>query len=151
MDNLEVLRRSDVFHYLEESDLKEVEKMCTFELIEAGTILFKQDKELEKMYIVEEGLVGILIELAPTDRRQIQAVSNLECFGWEASIPPFHATCTAKALEQTRLLVFNGKTLRNLYYTDPRLCAAIAGGVAYVISQRLRASFSQLIGVTYQY
>ena len=40
--------------------------------------------------------------------------------------------------------------LRNLVDTNPKLCAAIAGGVAYVISKRLKAAFSQLMGDTYQ-
>lgn len=150
MDKLEVLKRSDVFHYLEDSELKEVEKMCMPEVFEAGTIICKQDKEQDKLYIIEEGLVSVLLELGPTDKRQIQAASNFECFGWSASIPPYRCTCSAKALEKTKVLAFNGKELRNLVYTNPKLCAAIAGGVAYVISQRLRAAFTQLMGIAYQ-
>ncbi|MBL7062213.1 MAG: Crp/Fnr family transcriptional regulator [Dehalococcoidia bacterium] len=150
MDKLEVLRRSDVFHYLDEDDLKVVEKMCASEVFEAGTIIAKQEGESEKLYVIEEGLVSILLELGPTDKRQIQAASNFECIGWTASIPPYRCVCTAKALERTKALSFNGKELRNLVYTNPRLCAAIAGGVAYVISQRLRAAFTQLMGVAYQ-
>jgi CRP-like cAMP-binding protein len=150
MDKLEVLKRSDVFHYLEDGELREVEKMCTPEVFEAGAIICKQDREQDKLYIIEEGLVSVLLELGPTDKRQIQAASNFECFGWSASIPPYRCTCSARALEKTKVLAFNGKELRNLVYTNPKLCAAIAGGVAYVISQRLRAAFSQLMGVAYQ-
>ena len=150
MDKLEVLKRSDVFHYLEDGELKEVEKMCIPEVFEAGTIICKQDKEQDKLYIIEEGLVSVLLELGPTDKRQIQAASDFECFGWAASIPPYRCTCSARALEKTKVLAFNGKELRNLVYTNPKLCAAIAGGVAYVISQRLRAAFTQLMGITYQ-
>ena len=150
MDRIEVLRRSDIFHYLEEDELRAVEKMCTPEVFEAGTIICKQDREEEKIYVVEEGLVSILLELGPTDKRQIQAASNFECFGWSATIPPFHCTATAKALERTKVLAFDGRELRNLIYTNPKLCAEIAGGVAYVISQRLRTAFTQLMGVTYQ-
>lgn len=150
MDKLEVLKRSDVFHYLEDGELKEVEKMCMPEVFEAGTIICKQDKEQDKLYIIEEGLVSVLLELGPTDKRQIQAASDFECFGWSASIPPYRCTCSARALEKTKVLAFNGKELRNLVYTNPKLCAAIAGGVAYVISQRLRAAFTQLMGITYQ-
>ena len=150
MDKVEVLRRSDVFHYLDEDELRVVEKMCTSEVFEAGTIICKQDTEEEKIYVIEEGLVSILLELGPTDKRQIQAASNFECFGWSATIPPFHCAATVKALEKTKTLAFNGKELRNLIYTNPKLCAEIAGGVAYVISQRLRAAFTQLMGVTYQ-
>jgi CRP-like cAMP-binding protein len=150
MEILEVLMRSDVFHYLEEDELKIVAKMCTQEVFEAGTIICKQDREEKYIFVIEEGLVSILLELGPTDKRQIQTASNFECFGWSATIPPFHCTATAKALERTKVLAFNGRELRNLIYTNPKLCAEIAGGVAYVISQRLRTSFAQLMGVTYQ-
>jgi len=150
MDRIEVLKRSDIFHYLDESELKAVEKMCTPKVFEAGTTICKQDREEGNVYVIEEGLVSILLELGPTDKRQIQAASNFECIGWSATVPPFNCTATAKALERTKALSFDGKELRNLIYTDPKLCAGIAGGVAYVISQRLRAAFTQLMGVSYQ-
>ncbi|MCJ7426534.1 MAG: cyclic nucleotide-binding domain-containing protein [Dehalococcoidales bacterium] len=150
MNKLEVLRRSDVFHYLDDEDLKTVAEMCTTEVFEAGKTIFRQDQENEKLYVIEDGLVSVLLELGPTDKRQIQAASNYECFGWSASIPPYRCVCTVKTMEKTKVLAFNGKDLRNLVYTNPKLCAEIAGGVAYVISQRLRAAFSQLMGVAYQ-
>jgi CRP-like cAMP-binding protein len=150
MERIEVLRRSDIFHYLEEKELKVVEKMCTPEVFEAGTIICKQDREEHKVYVIEEGLVSILLELGPTDKRQIQAASNFECISWSATVPPFNCTATVKALERTKTLAFDGRELRDLIYTNPKLCAEIAGGVAYVISQRLRAAFTQLMGCTYQ-
>lgn len=151
MEAIEVLKRSDIFHYLEEEDeLKLAEKMCTPQVFEAGTIICRQGVEEENIYIIEEGLVSIILELGPTDKRQIQTAANFECFGWSATIPPFRCTCTAKALERTRVLAFKGMELRNLIYSNPKLCAEVAGGVAYVISQRLRAAFSQLMGVSYQ-
>jgi CRP-like cAMP-binding protein len=150
MERIEVLRRSDIFHYIDEDELKLVEEMCTPEVFEAGAIICKQDREENKVYVVEDGLVSILLELGPTDKRQIQAASNFECIGWSATIPPFHCTATAKAIERTKVLAFDGRELRDLISTNPKLCAEIAGGVAYVISQRLRAAFTQLMGVTYQ-
>ena len=150
MDKLEVLRRSDVFHYLDDDDLKALLEMCTAEVFEPGTIICKQDREQDKLYVIEDGLSSILLELGPTDKRQIQAASNFECFGWSASIPPYRCTCTVKAIEKTKTLAVDGKALRNLTYTNPKLAAEIAGGIAYVISQRLRAAFTQLMGVTYQ-
>lgn len=150
MERIEVLRRSDIFHYLDENELKIVVKMCTPAVFEAGTIICKQDREEHKVYVIEEGLVSILLELGPTDKRQIQAASNFECISWSATIPPFRCTATVRAVERTKVLAFEGKELRDLIYTNPKLCAEIAGGVAYVISQRLRAAFTQLMGCTYQ-
>ena len=150
METIEVLRRSDIFHYLEDGELQIVARMGTPQVFEAGTIICRQDKEEQNVYVIEEGLVSIILELGPTDRRQIQTASNFECFGWSATIPPFRCAATVKALERTKTLAFNGRELRNLIYTNPKLCAEIAGGVAYVISQRLRTAFTQLMGVTYQ-
>ena len=150
MEKLEVLRRSDIFHYLDENGLKAVAKMCKEQVFEPGTIIFRQDKEADKIYVVEEGLVSVLLELGPTDRRQLQAASNFEAFGWTATIPPFRHLATVKALERTKVLVFDGKELRNLIDTNPKLCCEVAGGVAYVISQRLRTAYAQLMGCTYQ-
>jgi CRP-like cAMP-binding protein len=150
MDTLEVLKRSDVFHYLDEKDLKEVAKLCKSEVFEAGTTIFRQDKEADKIYIIEEGLVSILLELGPTDKRQLQAASNFEAFGWTATIPPYRHLATVKALERTKVLSFDGRTLRNLVNTNPKLCCEVAGGVAYVISQRLKTAYSQLLGCSYQ-
>ena len=56
----------------------------------------------------------------------------------------------AKAVEKTRVLAFDGMELRNLVNTNPKLCAEIAGGAAYVISLRIRSAFSQLMGDAYQ-
>lgn len=150
MDKLEVLKRSDLFHYLDEKDLKVVAEMCAVEEFKPGEIIFRQGKDAEKIYVVEDGLVSLQLELGPTERRQIQAASNFECFGWAATVPPYRRLSMAKAEEKTKVLAFEGMKLRNLVNTNPKLCAEIAGGAAYVISLRIRAAFSQLMGVTYQ-
>lgn len=150
MEMAEVLSSSELFHALNEEEFREMERMCRRHVFEAGTIIFRQDKEAEDIYIIENGLVSLLLELSPMDMRQIQAVSNSECFGWSAMVPPYQRSCTAKAVEKTRVFAFNGKDLRYLFFTNPRLCANIVSGVAYVLSQRLRATYTQLMGVTYQ-
>ena len=124
--------------------------MCRYEEFETGTIVFKQDTASTDMYVVESGLVSIMLELGPTDRRQIQAVSDFGCFSWTAVVPPYHHVCTAKAIEKTKVLAFDGKQLRDLIDTDPRLCAMVMAGISFVMAQKLRMSFSQLMGVSYQ-
>jgi CRP-like cAMP-binding protein len=146
MEKFEVLKKSDVFRYLDEDELGVVEKMCTIEVFKPGDIIFRQDGEADKIYVIEEGLVSLCLELGPTDKRQIQAASNFECFGWAAMIPPFQRLNMAKAIEKTSALVFNAKELRNLVNTNPKLGVGIADGIAYVMSRRLKAAFHQLMG-----
>jgi CRP-like cAMP-binding protein len=150
MDKIEVLRKSDIFHAFTENNLRTIDKMCTTEVFDPGAIIFRQGKEAEKLYVVEEGLVSIILEMGPTDKRQIQSASESECFGWTATIHPYCRLCMAQAVEKTKVLVFDGKELRSLFDTNPKLFAEIAIGLAYVISQRLSAAFTQLMGCTYQ-
>jgi signal-transduction protein with cAMP-binding, CBS, and nucleotidyltransferase domain len=150
MEKLEVLRRADVFQLLDEEELRELAEMCTEEVFEPGTIILSQSGPSEKLYIIAEGLVSINLEISPLDVRQIQAASNFQCIGWTSTIPPYKGLGTIKAIERTKVLAFHGKRLRALVYTKPALTAKIAGGIAQVISGRLRKAYEQCLGVTYE-
>jgi len=150
METVEIMRRSDVFQFLSEEELKELEKICRHEEYKAGATIFKQGVDAIDIYVIEHGSVSILLELSATDRRQIQGASNFDCIGWAATIPPYHRLRTVKALEKTTVLAFNGKEIRDLVDTNPKLLANIMMGVAYVVSKRLHSAFTQLMGVTYQ-
>lgn len=150
MEIVDIMKKSDVFSRLSDEDLKEVAKLCRREEFDAGTFIFKQDTASTDLYIVEEGLVSTMLELGPTDRRQIQGIAEYGSFSWTSVIPPYHHVTTAKAIENTKVLAFDGKQLRDLINTNPRLCAEVISGIAFVISQKLRMSFTQLMGVTFQ-
>ena len=150
MDKLEVLKRCDLFRELNDEQLGLVEKMCVWEVYEPGTIIIKQNTILDKLWVIEEGLVGVILEPGPLSQRQLQAVSNFETFGWEAVIPPHMNTTTAKAIERTRVLTFNGQELADLCSTNCRLGCIFYRGIARVIAHRLHAAFMQLLGVTSQ-
>jgi len=73
MDKLEVLKRSDLFRELNDEQLGLMAEMCTCEVYEPGTIICKQNQMLDKLYIIEEGLVGIILEPGPLSQRQLKA------------------------------------------------------------------------------
>jgi len=150
MDKLEVLRKSDLFRGLTDEQLGVVEKMCTAEVFESGAIICKQDRTEERIYVIEEGLVGIFVEVGPLSQRQIQAASNFETFGWSAMIEPHVCTATAKTLEKTKVLAFTGQELCDLCLTKPDIGCKVCRAVARIVAARLRHAFAQCLGVTYQ-
>jgi len=150
MDKLEILERSDLFRELSHGQLSSVEKVCAAEVYEPGTIIHRANTIIDKLYVVEEGLVGIILEPGPLSHRQLQAVCNFETFGWEAVIPPHLATATAKALEKTKVLAFSGKELCGLCHTTPDVGCPICQGIARVVAHRLDAAYMQCLGVTAQ-
>jgi CRP-like cAMP-binding protein len=148
MNKIEVLRRSDLFRELDDEHLALVAKISTHHLFDAGTIIYRQGAVADQIHVIEEGLVGIILEVGPLAQRQVQAAANFESFGWSAMIPPYTRTATVKALEQTKVMVFNGRELTAFCTTHGEVGFKIMQAVARVISKRLRQAYIQLLGVT---
>lgn len=142
-----VLKKCALFQYLNDEQLGVIEKMCTEETFEPGKIICKQDKKSDKIYVVEDGLVGIILEVGPLSQRQVQSASKYEVFGWSAMIDPFVYTATVKAIKKTTALAFNGKKLHDLYLTKPEISCLVSRGLTSVIAGRLLEAYTQLLGV----
>ncbi len=148
MEKIEVLKRSDLFRELDDDQLKLVAAIGNEETFDAGTVLHKQGCPGEKIYVVEEGLVGIILEVGPMAQRQVQAATNFESFGWVAMIPPYTCTATSKTLEKTKVITFDGRELLSLCTDHPEIGFKVLQALSCVISGRLRQAYVQLLGVT---
>ncbi len=150
MDKIEVLKRCPIFRELDEEQLKVVSEMATTEVYEVGESLGRQGRSQEKAFIVEEGLVGIYLELGPMMHRQIQAASNFELVCWSAMLAPYRMYSTVKAIETTKVMAFNGRELAQLCQTQPPIGCKMHRGVAQTVANRLHSAYTQLMGVTAQ-
>jgi CRP/FNR family cyclic AMP-dependent transcriptional regulator len=148
MNKIEVLKRSDLFRELDDEHLALVAKIGTHQVFDAGAIIHKQGVAADLIYVIEEGLVGIILEVGPLAQRQVQAATNFESFGWAAIVPPYTRTATAKAIERTKAIVFSGRELTAFDTTHPEVGFKIMQAVARVIAERLRQAYIQLLGVT---
>ena len=147
MSRFGVLRKCDMFRALDDKQLREVEKMCVPGEFEAGTIVCKQGCKEEKLYVVEHGAAGIILEVGPLAQRQVQAVTDYEVFGWSAMLAPYTCTATVKALEKTKVLAFDGQELSALCVTKPEIGCKVSRGIARVVAARLHQAYAQLLGV----
>ena len=150
MDTLEVMRKSDLFHGLNDEQLKIVGGISTVCEFQPGAIICKQGTTLDKIYLIEDGLVGIILELGPLSERQVQAASKFESFGWSAVIEPHISSNTVKAIEKTKVLAFNGSELDSLCLTQYEIGSKICRAISRIVATRLHNAYVQLLGVTYQ-
>ena len=148
MTKLEVLKRCPFVRELDEEQLKELAKICHEEAYEVGESLAKQGRTQEKLFLIEDGLVGIYLEVGPMTQRLLQSASNFEVIAWSSMLPPYRAATTAKAIETTKVLAFNGKELIDLCERNPVIGLKVHRGLASLIAGRLRNAFTQLMGVT---
>jgi len=115
MDTREVLKKSELFSELDEKQLNIIYAMSTSQEVEPGVEVCKQGKSENYIYVIEDGLVSIILEVGPITHRQVQSASTLESFGWSAMIEPHISTATVKAKEKTKLLSFSGDQLYDLF------------------------------------
>jgi CRP-like cAMP-binding protein len=148
MNKIEVLKRSDLFRELDDEHIALVGELGTDQVFDSGAIIYKQGSTADLIYVIDEGLVGIILEVGPLAQRQVQAAANFESFGWSAMIPPYTRTATVKALEQTNVIVFEGRELTDFCTSHGEEGFKIMQAVARVISERLRQAYIQLLGVT---
>ena len=150
MTKIEVLKRTPFVRELDDEQLNIIAEMCHYETFEAGEVMCRQGRTLENLYLIEDGLVGIYLELGPMNQRQLQSASSFEVVGWEGMLPPYRSTSAAIAIETTKVLVFDGQELVNLCQTNPVIGCKVHRGLASVIAVRLKNAFAQLVGVTAQ-
>ncbi|KPK22584.1 MAG: hypothetical protein AMJ70_05625 [Dehalococcoidia bacterium SG8_51_3] len=150
MDKVGVLKRCPIFRELDEEQLKIVSEMATTEVYEVGESLGRQGRSQEKAFVVEDGLVGIYLELGPMMHRQIQAASNFDLVCWSAMLPPYRMYSTVKAIETTRVMAFNGRELAQLCQAQPQIGCKMHRGVAQTVANRLHSAYTQLMGVSAQ-
>jgi len=150
MAKFEVLKRCSLVRDLSDEQLKTIAKLAKEETYEAGELLVKQGRTAEKLFLIEDGLVGIYLELGPITHRLLQAASEFEMVGWTSMLPPYRARATARAIETTKALAFSSKGLIALCEKNPKIGSEIYRSLATLIALRLSNAFVQLMGVTSQ-
>jgi len=150
MDTREVLKKSELFSELDEKQLNIIYAMSMSQEVDPGVEVCKQGKSEDYVYVIEDGLVSIILEVGPITHRQVQSASTLESFGWSAMVEPHISTATVKAKEKTKLLSFSGEQLYNLFVTHPEIGYKVSKALASVVAKRLRQAYIQLLGVTAQ-
>ncbi len=150
MNKQKVLRECDLFKSLNEKQIEVVEKMCTEEEFDAGVMICKQGRKEEKLHVIVDGVVGIILEVGPLTQRQVQSVCQYQVFGWSSMLDPFTCTASVKAIKRTKTLAFNGEELHGLCLTNPEIGCRISRGIACVVATRLREAYTQLLGVSGQ-
>jgi len=150
MDKLDVMKGCDLFRGLNDKQLGLVEKLCTREVFEPGACLGKQGRKQDKVFVIEEGTVAIILEVGPLAQRQVQAASKFDVVCWSGGVEPNISTATSRAIEKTKVLAFRGEELCELCLTHPDVGCIVCRGLARVIAGRLRQAYIQLLGVTSQ-
>ena len=143
---MEVLKKFDVFKGLADYELENVAELANIADYDAGKRIFDEKSQANYFYFVLEGKVEIKMRAEKgKDLLPIDTVGPGEIFGWSAVTEPFTLTAAAWTLEKTKLFVFKGEVLRDLFKKNNHIGYTVMMAVSSVISSRLRKLNQKLV------
>ncbi|MDJ0653368.1 MAG: cyclic nucleotide-binding domain-containing protein [Xanthomonadales bacterium] len=117
------------------------------EVFEPGQFLFKTGNKATQFFLVRHGQVALELHAPGKDVFRFQTIGHGGIVGWSWLFPPFTYMFDARAIEQTRVVTFDGLCLRGKCEEDHELGYRVIKRFANVMSRRLVETRLQLIDV----
>jgi len=140
------IKRIEFFADLTEGEIKALQEICKEEEYHAGDFVFHEDDQAEYLYVLKKGKVSIDIKVTGGQYLSVLTISRFaEPFGWSALVTPFRFTASARCIDDSTIIVIDGKRLMELIEGDYRMGFLIMRRLAKLISERVRETRLQLI------
>ncbi len=140
-DIKELLRSSELFENLNETELDRIARLCREEVYEAGATIFSEGEVADKLYIVEEGraVLEMTLRIGTGSGRQgvIDVVTKGQAFGWWGG-ESYALTMSARCVEQTEVIALDGVRLWRLLEEDHDTGYKVMKRIVGVVSSRLK-------------
>jgi CRP-like cAMP-binding protein len=139
-DRILLLKRTPVFGAVATDDLRIVAPELIEEAFFTGERVFDINTPSDRLYLIEQGRIGICIQPDPSRREYIAILGPGECFGEMGLFDDLPRSATAHVIENARLLALDKDKLLGILEAYP----ALSLGLLRSLSQRLRATTQRL-------
>jgi CRP/FNR family transcriptional regulator, cyclic AMP receptor protein len=121
---------------------------AVIERFRPGEQIFKKGYDAEHFYLIHRGKVALETAYVPGQGLiTIRTLGAGEAFGWSWLFPPHQWQFSARALEPTEAVVFEGKALRNKAKENPAFGYDLALRVGGIMMQQLLATRMRLLDI----
>jgi len=151
MKALSIMKETQIFQYLTDEQLKKMEPLAVEENHKAGTVLYKEGESASKCYIVIEGKVVLDMKIdmgpyGPPMQVTVDFITSGEEMSWSAFVEPHIFTVSALCMDDSKLLTFESKKMRELINQDAVLGFNVMRGAAKLVAKRLHHTRNILVG-----
>jgi CRP-like cAMP-binding protein len=134
-----------LFSRLSEPQLERVLAISREQKIQKEQWLFREDQEAQNFYLIKEGAIELLTVVDERIEIPIAMVRTQNgCIGMAALVEPFRYTLSARAAQDSNLLVFRRADLEALKEDDPGLVCIIMNNLAQKLMARLKETRQEL-------
>jgi CRP-like cAMP-binding protein len=132
---------------LEPDHLKLIVGCALNKVFDPGDYLSHEGQDADLFYFIREGKVVVEIYSPLHGPIVIQTLTGGEILGWSWLVPPYHWRFDARAVEQTKAIVMDGKCLREKCEKDHDLGYELMKRFAEIIADRIEATRLQLMDI----
>jgi CRP-like cAMP-binding protein len=110
----------------------------------AGEYLFREGEAADSFFVLREGRVALEMR-HPVGVAVLDTAERGDVLGWSWLVPPYRWTFDGRAVEDVRLVRFDGACLRDKCAADPELGYALLKRIVGVMSARLHSARVRLL------
>jgi CRP/FNR family cyclic AMP-dependent transcriptional regulator len=145
----ELLRRFPFFSGLTDEEIKSMAMISDEETYEADTFIFRERDKAQKMYVLIEGTVDIMVNTDEEglERETVSTLTHGDVFCWSAVVEPNELTASAFAATPVTVVAIDGAGLRAMFELDCHLGFRILQKAAVIISNRLKDTRIQMLSL----
>jgi CRP-like cAMP-binding protein len=134
-----------LFNHLSEPQRERVLSISREQKIQKDQWLFRENEEAQHFYLIKEGAIELLTVVDEHIEIPIAMIRTKNgCIGIGALLPPFRYSLSARAAQDSNLLVFNRADLEALKKDDPGLVCIMMNNLAQKLLERLKETRREL-------
>ena len=140
----EILKRTEVFLGLDDSDLDKIAALpsCREVSYQAGEVVVRAGDEAKFLYVLKEGEVNVMMAV-PVKSEQgakvvVDVITKGGFFGWSAMVKPHFYTMSAICRKPCKVVAISGDELLALFDKDYYIGYKVFQSLSRIIGTRLR-------------
>ena len=138
-----ILQEIDLFKGVDIQIMEEIVSICSEETYPVDTMLFRQGTEADALYILQEGIVQLLVENGGTISFTLDEPG--EVFGWSSMVESGHYTASGVCSEDVKALRIRRDDLYKIFQRHPDVGLIVLKRLAGVITSRLTGAYQDLL------
>lgn len=145
MLDLDRLKSIGILSELSDQMLKKMGEKAKVVNVKAGTYIFREGDEAEKLYSVLEGKVTLEVSLNTSTDVKIKDIVPTRSFGISSLVDTNikHCVSHARTLIDSKLLVWKAAELEDLFQSDHKLGYLVTKKIGKVLKDRLQGTYAQ--------
>ena len=138
-----IIKEINLFKGIDFDVMEEIANICSEENYAKDTVLFEQGEKAERLYILEEGAIRLVIKNGGS--LFFSLTEPGEVFGWSSMVEPGLYTASGVCVTDLKVVRIERKKLDKIFDLHPDAGVTILRRIGGIFSTRLSRAYQDLL------